>query len=178
MKLRSFVIAGLLLSCLANSATAQGPKIGYTNVDYILSLMPEAKQIQAELDSYEKQLQNQLEAKGKDYQSKVEEYQSLPATTSEVIRKDKETEIVNLQNSIQTFQQQAQASVVQKRAELLQPAYDKIQTTIETVAAESGYTHVFQTDTGNGFVLLYAREEDNISELILKKMGITPPTVE
>ncbi len=178
MKIKSFVIACLLTTGLTDLAVSQELKLGYTNADYLLSLMPEAKQIQAELDSYEKQLDNQLQAKIKDYQTKGQEYQNLDPSTSEVIRKDKETEIVNLQNSIQSFQQQAQQSVVQKRAELLQPAYDKIQKTISEVAEENNYTYIFSTDTGNGFVLLYAKEEDNISNLILKKMGITPPETE
>ena len=175
MKIKSLVIAGLLFMGVLGSTMAQGIKIGYTNVDYILSFMPEAKQIQAELESYQKQLDNQLQAKVKDYQAKGQEYQNLPASTSEVIRKDKENEILNLQTSIQNFQQEAQQSVIQKRAELLQPAYDKIQQTIDDVAKENGYTHILSTDTGGGFVLLYGREEDNISNLIFEKMGITPP---
>ncbi|MDA0193459.1 MAG: OmpH family outer membrane protein [Bacteroidetes bacterium] len=175
MKIKT--LAALLVAFILTGSTfAQNLKIGYTNIDYVLSLMPEAKQIQAELDSYEKQLDNQLQAKIKEYQIKGEEYQNLPATTSEVIRKDKETEIVNLQNSIQAFQQQASNSLVEKRGELLQPAYDKIQNTIEEVATENGFTHVFSTDSGGGFVLLWAREEDNISNLILAKLGITPPS--
>ena len=174
MKIKSFAIA-CLLTAIAGTTIGQDLKLGYTNADYLLGLMPEAKQIQAELDSYEKQLDNQLQGKIKDYQTKGQEYQNLPASTDEIIRKDIETEIVNLQNSIQTFQQQAQQSIIQKRAELLQPAYDKIQKTITEVAEENGYTYIFSTDTGNGFVLLYAREEDNVSNLVLKKMGITPP---
>lgn len=175
MKIKSFVIACLMLSAVTVDSIAQDIKIGYTNVDYILSFMPEAKQIQAELESYQKQLDNQLQAKVKDYQAKGAEYQNLPENTSEVIRKDKENEILNLQTSIQNFQQEAQQSVIQKRAELLQPAYDKIQKTIDEVAKENGYSHVLSTDTGGGFVLLYGREEDNISNLIFAKMGITPP---
>ena len=114
----------------------------------------------------------------KDYQAKGQEYQNLPPTTSEVIRKDLEEEIVNLQNSIQSFQQKAQQDVIQKRAELLQPAYDKIQRTIAEVAEENGYSYIFSTDTQGGFVLLYAREQDNVSNLVLEKMGITPPQPE
>ena len=178
MNIKSFVISCLLTAGIAGTTFGQGPKLGYTNADYILSLMPEAKQIQAELDSYEKQLDNQLQAKIKEYQTKGQEYQNLPQSTSEVIRKDKENEIVNLQQSIQNFQQQAQQSIIQKRAELLQPAYDKIQKTISEVAEENGYDYIFSTDTGGGFILLYAKEDDNVSNLVLAKMGITPPPVE
>jgi outer membrane protein len=59
--------------------------------------------------------------------------------------------------------------------QLLQPAYDKIQKAIDDVAKENGYTHVFSSDQGGVFILLYAREEDNITNIVLKKLGIEPP---
>ena len=37
------------------TANAQTLKIGYTNADYILSLLPEAKQLDSELKAYEQQ---------------------------------------------------------------------------------------------------------------------------
>jgi outer membrane protein len=51
--------------------------------------------------------------------------------------------------------------------QLLQPAYDKIQKAIDDVSAENGYTHVFRAEA-----LLFARESDEISTLVLAKLGI------
>ncbi len=150
-------------------------KIGYTNVEYVLSLMPEAKQIESELATIEKQYSNQLQAKYEDYQTKVADYQQNAATYTEVVRADKETEIVNLQNSIQEFEANAQSSLVTKRNELLAPAFEKIGVAIETVSKENGYTHVFNMTAGGQSILLYAREEDNVTELVLKNLGIDPP---
>ncbi|NQZ76602.1 MAG: OmpH family outer membrane protein [Ekhidna sp.] len=150
-------------------------KVGYTNVDYILSLMPEAKQIESELASYDKQLSTQLEAKYADYQAKVSEYQQNAESYTDVVRADKENEIVNLQTSIQQFEQNAQNSLLQKRSQLLQPAYEKIGTAIEQISKENGYSHVFNMTAGGQSILLYAREEDNVTNIILKKLGIDPP---
>ena len=150
-------------------------KIGYTNVEYVLSLMPEAKQIESELAGYDKQLSTQLEAKYKDYQEKVTEYQQNAETYTEVIRADKENEIRSLETSIQQFEQNAQNSMLQKRNQLLQPAFEKIGTAIEQVSKENGYTHVFNMTAGGQSILLYAREEDNVTELVLKKLGVDPP---
>ena len=57
----------------------------------------------------------------------------------------------------------------------LQPVFDKIGTAIEQVAKENSYTHVFNLAVGGQSILLYAREEDNVSNLVLKKLGIDPP---
>ena len=83
--------------------------------------------------------------------------------------------IVNLQTSIQEFETNAQNSLLNKRNQLLQPAFEKIGVAIEKVSKESGYTHVFNMTAGGQSILLYAREEDNVTNLILKKLGINPP---
>lgn len=150
-------------------------KIGYTNGDYILSLMPQAKQIDAELKAYEKQLQNQLQAKYTDLQTKMGDYQKNAASWDELIRTDKEQEIQNLQQSVQEFQVKAEQSMANKRNQLLKPVYEQISNAIDAAAKENGYTHVFSAGTPGFDVLLYAREEDDISNLILGKLGITPP---
>jgi len=178
MKAKIIVVA-LTLTAVTFMANAQtGLKIGYTNADYVLSLLPEAKQIDAELKAYEKQLQNQLQAKYKDLQAKVADYETNVNSYDELIRADKEQEITTLQQNIQQFSQDAETSMSKKRNQLLAPAYEKIGTAIENVAKENNYSHIFSAGAPGFDVLLFAREEDNISNLILKKLGITPPVGE
>ncbi len=167
MKLRNLLF-GVFVS-FAVSATAQDLKVGYTNVDYILTQMPEAKQIEADLKAYETQLQNRLQAKIQEFQTKGQAFQNGYQTMSDVERADKQEELQNLQASIEKFQRDAQQSMQDKELQLLQPAYDRIQKAIDDVSKENGYTHVFRSEA-----LLYARETDEISNIVLQKMGITP----
>ena len=172
--MKAKIAINILLTVISLSLAAQ-LKIGYTNADYILSLMPEAKQIESDLTSYEKQLQNQLQAKYTEFQTKATDYQKTADTMIDAVRSDKETELQNMQQEIQKFEQEAQTSLAKKRNELVEPTYEKIGTAIEQVAKENGYTHIFSSGSPGFNVLLYAREEDNISELVLKKLGIDPP---
>lgn len=105
----------------------------------------------------------------------MEEYQSQAAGWDDLIRADKETEIQNLQQSIQKFQVDAENSLGNKRNQLLGPVYEKIGNTIKQVSLENGYTHVFSAGSIGVDILLYAREQDDISNLIFAKLGITPP---
>lgn len=157
--------------------TAPALKIGYTNIDYILSMLPESKQIEADYTAYEKQLSNQLQAKIADFQAKGAEYQKNYETMIPEVRADKEGYLRDLQTSIEKFQRDADASMQKKRNDLLSPAYEKIQTAIDKVAAENGYTHVFSSDIGGMPVLLYVRdvENDDISVIVLKSMGVIVP---
>jgi len=179
MKTRLIFIFAFFAAAVSAYAQDAGIKIGYTNAEYILSNMPEAKQIETELKSYEQQLMNQLQAKSADFDKKVQEYQQTAENMIPEVRADKENELQNLQKSIQKFQQDAQASLQKKQGELLQPAFDKIQKAIDEVAKSNGYSHILnsgQPEVGLN-ILLYAREEDNISDLVFKQLGIEPPAV-
>jgi outer membrane protein len=156
---------------------AQAPvKIGYTNVDYVMSQMPESKQIEADLKAYSAQLENQLKSKYAEFEAKGQAYQKGAATMTDVVKADKEKELMSLRSSIEEFQKNADQSLQKKQQQLMEPALDKLQKAIDAVAAENGYTYVFNSDAGYGTtpVLLHGPEDGNISDLVLKKMGVTP----
>ena len=178
VKIFRLTLAAALLTAgtlAATSAQAQAPlKIGYTDVQYVLSQMPESKQIESELKTYNTQLEAQLKSKYAEYQAKGEAYQKGEATMTEVVKADKQKELQSLQQSIQEFQQSAQQSLQQKQQTLLKPALDKLQKNIDVVADENGFTYVFNSDSGGSPLLLHAPKDGDISDLVLKKMGITP----
>lgn len=177
VKILVAVVCMVAMSVVSNAQTAANLKIGYTNVEYILALMPEAKRIESDLKAYSTQLESQLQTKYKDFEAKGEAYQKGAATMTEVVRADKEKELMNLRSSIEEFQKNAEVSLQKKQQSLLEPAYKKMQGAIDEVAKENGYTYVFNSDAGYGTnaILLHAPEDGNISDLVLKKMGVTPP---
>jgi len=177
MKLK-FNLAFGMLFFLSVSAFCQSStlKIGYANVEYILSLLPEAKAIESEFKTYEAQLGNQLQSKIGEFQRKAEEFQREGANMTELVRADRQTELQNMQASIEKFQQEAQASLQNKQLELFQPAYKKITDAIEVVAKENEFTHVFSDNTSGLQILLYASAEDDVSNLVLEKLGVDPPS--
>ncbi|MBS1951973.1 MAG: Outer membrane protein H precursor [Cytophagales bacterium] len=171
--LLSLILCLTLVAVNAQEHTTQ--KIGYADTDYIMSQMPAVKTIESELKTHSAQLDNQLKAKYEDIQTKYKAYQGMPATTPEAIKADKERELTSLQENFQKFQQEAQSSLQKKQAELLDPIYKKIGAATEEVAKENGYSFIINPHlTNGGDVLLYTDEKFNISDLVLKKMGITP----
>jgi outer membrane protein len=162
-------------SFFASNAQAQAPlKIGFTSVEYVLSQMPESKQIESDLKTYGTQLEAQLKTKTTEYQGKVDAYQKGASTMTPVIKADKEKELQTLGQSIQEFQQTAQQSMQQKQQTLLRPVLDKIQKNIDAVANDQGYTYILNSDSGSNPILLHGPKEGDVSDAILKKMGITP----
>ncbi len=171
-----FFIAVIGIFFTAFGANAQGTlKIGYTDVDYILSAMPEAKQIESELTDYSRQLETQLDSKMQDFQTKAADYQKNAQTWLPEIRADKEQELQSLQQSIQKFQADAENSLQKKQMQLLQPVYDKIQKAIDQVREENGYSFILSARQGMVSILLSADEQYDVSELVFAKLGVQPP---
>lgn len=161
----------------APAAAAPGPlKLGYTSMDYLLSQVPEAKEIQNQLTIQKTQLENEAKRLEKEFQDKLAAYEKGGAQMSEVIRADREKELQGLQTRFQEFQRNADAQLQNKYQQLVNPVIQKIQKNIDATAKENGYNYVFNLDAGAGtaVILLYAPEDNNITDLVLKKMGITP----
>lgn len=160
-------------------ATAQVKplRLGYTNVDYLISLHPDSKKIDGDLRTYRTTLDREAETLGKEFREKYETYEKGKNMMSEPTRASKEKDIMQLQERIQEFQRNAEADLQKKQMELLQPVLDKIQKAIDAVANENGYTYVFNSDAGAGTtpILLHGPENDNITDLVLKKLGVAAP---
>ena len=173
MKKINILLISLLF--LTANALSQEIKIGYTNVEYVLSYLPETKQVQSEVQAYGTQLQNQLQSKITDFQSKADAFQKTAATMTDLVRADKQEELQNLQASIQKFQTEAQTSIAQKEQDLFKPLFEKISNAINAVAERENYTHIFSAGVRGVEVLLYAKPTDDVSSLVLAELGIDPP---
>ena len=174
IKLFATLFAALLLAGMSSQAQV---KIGYTNIDFILGNIPDSKDIQTKLATEKAQYDKLLQEKIADFQKTYQDYQQNAGTMSAVIRQDKEKSLQTSQEAIQEFQQNSETALQRKQQELLAPVMDKIQKAIDDVAKENGYIYVLNSDAGYGTtpVILVAPDSDNITELVFKKLGVTPP---
>jgi outer membrane protein len=151
------------------STTAFAQKLGHINSNELLQAMPERSTIEEDIKVYAQELEMQLSTMTKEYQAKVQNYQSKEASMTDAIKQDKIQEITNLEERINKFQQTAQKDLQAKEEQLLNPVIEKARNAIEEVAKENGYTYIFDSGVG---VLLYQKDSDNIMPLVKKKLGL------
>ncbi len=164
----------LALSLLFVSAfTFAQQKIGYIDAQEIVSLMPETKKANAEVEALQKQFLDQRNSMQTELETKYKAYQAGAKTMSDVIKEVKEKELQDLQARIGSLEQSANEKIDEKRQELLKPIIDKAQKAIEAVAKEKAYTFILDTSSGS---LLYATPADNILEAVKTKLGIKEAT--
>jgi outer membrane protein len=155
-------------------ATTTTTKVGYADVDYIFSQLPEAKQIDSDLKSLQTQLKNQVDTKYQEFQKKLADYQANLNTMIDAVRANTERELQQMQQNIEKLQQDAQTTIQAKQTALMDPVYKKVGKGIEDVAKENGYTFILNQQIGGLDVILYGDEKMDISDLVLKKLGVTP----
>ncbi|MDH4089439.1 MAG: OmpH family outer membrane protein [Cyclobacteriaceae bacterium] len=171
------LLLALGFGTLLSHAQTASTKIGYADVDYIFSQLPEAKQIDTELKSTQTQLKNQIDTKYADFQKKLADYQANLNTMLDAVRQNTERELQQMQQNIEKLQQDAQTTIQAKQTQLMDPVYKKVGKGIEEVAKENGFSFILNQQIGGLDVILYGDEKMDISDLVLKKLGVTPKPI-
>ena len=130
--------------------------------------MPELKDIQARMDSLNKQYENLLMQMQEEYQKKLQDYQQKQNTLPEAMKQIQEEELYSMQQRLQTTYQTAQQDVEQKRGEYLKPVNEKMSKAIQEVGAANNYTYIFDAAAA----VYIAPDADNVLPLVKAKLGI------
>lgn len=164
----------LLLVSLSFIALAQTQKMGHLNSGNLLSMLPDIKEADAELnriqDSLEIEEQTMVAAFEEEYTKFVQlanagELTKIQIQTKQAEFQEKEQEILDMRK-------RAQMKVLEKRQEVMNPILDKLQTAVDDVAKENGFHYIFDVGSGS---LLFANETVDIEPLVRKKLGIEEP---
>lgn len=164
-----FVLALGLLFSLTNSALAQ--KFGYCNSVALLSEIQDVKAADSDLKAFQTQLTKRGQEMAKSLQDKATELKRKQDLGT-ISPKDFETQSAALeaeQQKISDYEQEVYKQLSEKREMLYKPILDKVNTAMQDVAKENGFTFVF--DASNQ-ILLYADETLDVTPLVKKKLGI------
>jgi outer membrane protein len=131
-KLSILSVIAIIFSIQLNAQT----KVGTVDVEYIISNMPELEQVRTDVTSYNDGLESQSKLKINTFQTLVDSYQQNESTYTEAIKKEKQSEIIALENDIKQFQQNSNKLIQLKQDELIQPLYQIIGDALNAVSKE------------------------------------------
>jgi outer membrane protein len=172
---KSIVITAISLALFSLSyaqESSNNQKIGIARVNFILMQLPEMKEIEAQINEFEKQIQRQYTSKVKDYEVKYNSYVADAASMPDVVKKDLETELQSMKLSIEKFEQEAQVSIVRKQNSLLQPVQKKVFESIDAIADKYNYSLILNHDVSGMPVVLHFKDTFDISSQVLANLGV------
>ena len=103
----------------ATSLFAQ--KFGRINTQEIIMAMPETKTMQENMDTFAKELSDNIETMNVEFNTKLQDFQKNYNTFSDAIKEVKEKELNDMQTRTREFQERAQQDYQKKQNELLAP---------------------------------------------------------
>jgi outer membrane protein len=158
----------------AQTPESTGQKVCYANMEYIMSQLPDMKEIEAEMKSTQTQLQNQIQTRSKEVEKQYTDFNTNMNTMADTVRMTKQRELEAALADLEQMQQNAQLTLQNKQKLFMAPLYLKVNRAIQEVAQENGYAIVLTETIGTYDFLLYEQPQKNISDLVLKKFGVSP----
>lgn len=176
MTMRNFFFSFLFIFAIASGVSAQ--KFAYVDSKYILSHVPEYQEAQKTINKLSENWQKDIEQKYETIEKLEKAYQAEKILLTEDMRKKREEEIADKRKEAKELQKSkfgVDGELFQKREELIKPIQDQIYTAIQEVASQSALMVVF--DKANHSNLLYTNPKHDISDKVLRKMGLKPGEV-
>ncbi|MFK7921451.1 MAG: OmpH family outer membrane protein [Bacteroidia bacterium] len=180
MRTKHLLSLVLIMMLAMSTSWAQNLKIGYANIELVLLYMPETESMNQQLRTYEQQLAKRLQTKEQYLTQLYEDYQAMvqqvPAP-DEASVKTKQDEIIKIEEDYRKAQADAQQKLGEKRQTLMEPIATKLETQIKALAAAEGYDMILNTvDAGGVSIVLFGPPEDDLTEKLMKRLGIEVPT--
>lgn len=162
----------ILFVCLvAGTVSLSAQKFGYVNSQEILSMMPELQEANSQLDV----MKNMFSKKGQDMVQELRtKYQALQkkqasGEVAPIVLEKEAAELKAEEEKIIEFEKTSQQKMYEKSEELIKPIQAKLNKAIKDVAAENGYSYIFDSASG---IVLYADDAVNVANLVKAKLGL------
>lgn len=163
----------LFFALIGQAAWAQ--KFGYVDSKYILGHVQAYQDAQSELDKISADWQKEIEQKYESIEKMEKAFQAEKILLTEEMKKKREDEINDKRKEARELQKRrfgVEGDLFKKREELVKPIQDEIYAAIQEVASQGGLMVVF--DKANDSNILYSNPKHDISDKVLKKMGLKP----
>ena len=134
-------IALLLMLILPMSVFAQ--KFGHIKTQEILTAMPEYTKAQTDIQTMQKQYDDEMKRLSEEIQKKFAAYQQEQANLPKNIQERRQKELQELNERGMQMQQDAQQQLQQSWMEMLEPIAKKIDDAIKALGQEGGYVYIF-----------------------------------
>ena len=172
MMKRTIALFAFVALIFAANTEASAQKLAHLNVDQLLSLMPETKAAETEIQNYVNALQKDLEEMQSELQTRAENLQANQANWTQLRVAKEQEDLQLLYERIQQYQVKAQEDMQKKQMDLMKPIIEKAQNAVNDVAREKGYTYVLDSSQSKGVVIFTEKGED-ILPYVKAKLGIT-----
>lgn len=154
---------------LLGATSAFGQKFGRVDYPGVIQAMPEMATVRTDLEKVQADYEEHLETLQVELNNKYNDFQNLPAETSDTVRSLKEKDIQDLQQRLQSYYQVAQQEMEAAQGRLMTPLQEKADAAIAKVSKAQSIIAVFQVGS-----VIYMDEAaiTDLTAAVKKELGI------
>ena len=162
-------IALILLLIAPMSVFAQ--KFGHIKTQEILVAMPDYIKAQTDIQTMQKQYEDEMKRAQEEFNKKFTAYQEEQANLPKNIQERRQKELQELSQKGMQMQQDAQQELERAWMSMLEPIAKKMDEAIKAVGQEGGYVYIFDLNTTN---IPFVNEtlSTDVTDAVKAKLGI------
>ena len=160
----------LLIAALVAPMFASAQKIAVVNSKAIFEVMPEKVSAENKLNGLLAKYNEENSKLEKEFNQRYSEYQALDESIPKSIKARRIQEIQENQQKISSYQQMVEQDMKLKRAELLDPIKSRIQSVIDSIGEEAGYSLIF--DVSITPVAFKGADTNDITQEVKTRLGL------
>lgn len=148
-------------------------QIGYIDSEYILNQMPEYATVQQKLDQAESKWREEISEQQQRVAELEQEYQARELLYTDEERERQRQAIDEARAKVETLRDRyfgPDGELYSRQRTLMRPIQERVLEATEEVATAEGFDYVF--DKSGDFLFLFAREQYNLSDTVLRELGI------
>lgn len=169
--MKRIIVIALSVFSVMSLASAQEFKFGHLNMQEVIFLMDETDSARVEMEKFNSEMQETLNAMAQEFETKYRTYQEMAANWTPSVRATKEQELADLQNRLQQYQQNANMDLNNLQQQLMTPIQQKANEAVAKVGKANGLVYVFDTSMG---VIPYfdTTQSMDVTEQVKVELGI------
>ncbi len=167
------VMIGLFLTLAVPGSHAQqsASLVGYADVEFIISQLTSAKELEETLKATHTRLQNEYQLKSDQLRKDYDDFVQGMNTMADSAVARKQAELQQASNELQQMEANAQRTIENQQRLLLAPVYLRVRNAIEAIAAQNGITIVLNKKVSGVELLLFKTEAYDLSPLVIEALN-------
>ena len=159
----------LLMLVLPMSVFAQ--KFGHIKTQEILTVMPEYTKAQTDIQTMQKQYDDEIKRLSDEINKKFTAYQQEQANLPKNIQERRQKELQELNERGMQMGQDAQQQLQQSWMQMLEPIAKKIDDAIKAVGQEGGYIYIFDLNATQ-IPFINETQSTDVTSAVKAKLGL------
>ena len=169
--MKTYLLYFFLFFFINDTFSQKSERIGYVNMEYILSQMEDFKTASTQLEEKVNKWKNEIEIKKNEIQKLKDSLDIERPLLSLNIIKDRESEIEFEEKRLNEYQIKrfgVNGDWVAQEYMLIQPIQDKVLNVVEVISKQKKFDKIF--DESADAIMFYSEKKYDISDLVLKSI--------